>query len=70
MLVAESAATRKGLKMLKDSGASKEFMKDSKKRLLNAYGTYATTTAANLGISELGRYNGREDAKKDGKEEK
>jgi hypothetical protein len=42
VLVAEGAASLKGLKMMKNVGASKELMRQSRKALGNAYGTYLT----------------------------
>ena len=40
-LIAEGAASRKGLKYLKEAGASKETMKNARKTLGHAFGTYA-----------------------------
>ena len=58
-LVAEGMASRKGLKILKKSGASKEFLNKSKKNLAKAWGTYATSTAASAGAGEVGRVAGK-----------
>lgn len=41
MLIQEGAASRKGLKLLKESGASKELIKESKRNMKHAFGTYA-----------------------------
>lgn len=41
LLVAEGKASLNGLRRMKESGASKELMKQSKKRLASAWGTYA-----------------------------
>lgn len=49
-LVSEAAASKKGLKLLKKAGASKELMKASKKNLGAAFGTYATAAAIKSGI--------------------
>lgn len=54
-LVSEAAASRKGLKMLKESGASKEMMKKSNKALGHAFGTYAALNAANVGVGLLSK---------------
>lgn len=58
-LVAEGMASRKGLKILKQSGASKEYLKKSRKNLARAWGTYATSTAASAGSGEVGRVAGK-----------
>ena len=57
LLVAEGAASRKGLKMLKEAGASKESMKKARKTLGHAFGTYVgaatkpmLTTAGGTGV--------------------
>ena len=59
LLIAEGAASKKGLKLLKKAGASKELLKDSKKNLLKAHGTYTTSVGVNAGIGELGRAAGK-----------
>lgn len=41
-LISEAAASRKGMKYLKESGASKDTLKQSRKVLGNAFGTYAS----------------------------
>lgn len=41
LLVAEGSASLKGLRMMKKAGASKELMKQARKRLGAAWGTYA-----------------------------
>lgn len=46
LLAAEGSASIKGLKMLKESGASKEFMNSSKKNLGKAWGTYGLKMGA------------------------
>lgn len=42
MLIREAAASRKGMKYLKESGASKDTLRQSRKILGNAFGTYAS----------------------------
>lgn len=69
MLVAEAAASRKGLKMMKEAGASKELMKQSKKRLGSAFGTYASMSALNGVAGVSGRLAGKGYAKRKKKEE-
>lgn len=55
VLVSEGLASRKGLKFLKNSGASKELRKAAKKELTGAWGTYAGLSATSAGIGELSR---------------
>lgn len=50
MLISEAAASRHGIKSLKESGASKQYLKESKKNLGIAFGTYATKALAGSGI--------------------
>ena len=52
-MVSEALATKHGLKLLKKSGASKELMKSSKKRLGKALGTYGLGAALSIGSGEL-----------------
>ena len=59
MLISEAAASRKGLKLLKQAGASKEAMKVAKKSLGNAHGTYASLAAGNIVAGEGGRLVGK-----------
>ena len=59
ILVAEGAASREGLKLLKKAGASKELLRDSKKNLLKSHGTYTSNVAINVGAGELGRAAGK-----------
>lgn len=42
MLIREASASRKGMKYLRESGASKDTLKQSRKILGNAFGTYAS----------------------------
>ena len=46
VLVAEGAASRHGIKLLKEAGASKEAIKAAKKNLGKAWGTYAAIGSA------------------------
>ena len=70
MLIAEGAATGKGLKFLKQAGASKGAMKTARKSLGNAYGTYASLAAGNVVAGEGGRLVGKAVGKKRYKKEK
>ena len=63
LLIAEGAASLKGLKMMKEAGASKELLKQSKKRLGNAWGTYAAGSLKPLFASGAGGMAGRALAK-------
>ena len=55
VLVSEGLASRKGLKFLKNSGASRELRRAARKELTGAWGTYAGASAINAGIGELSR---------------
>lgn len=70
MLIAEGAATGKGLKFLKQAGASKRAMKTARKSLGSAYGTYASLAAGNVVAGEGGRLVGKAVGKKRYKKEK
>lgn len=59
LLISEAAASKKGLEMLKKSGASKELMKDSKKLLGVNYGTYLAHAGKNVASGEVGRRIGK-----------
>lgn len=59
MLVAEAAASRKGIKMMKSAGANKELLNASKRRLGAAWGTYAGLASANVGLGQASRYAGK-----------
>ena len=63
-LVAEAAASRHGIKSLKRHGASKGLIKESKKKLATAFGTYATLGAMNSGIGELSKHKAYKKEKK------
>lgn len=54
-LVAEAAASRKGLKMMKSAGASKKMISQAKKDLGAAWVTYGSRGVMNAGIGELSR---------------
>lgn len=53
VLIAEAAASRKGLKMMKKAGASKELLKSARKDLGNAWLTYAGQASKPV-VTELG----------------
>lgn len=54
-LAAEALASRKGLKLMKSSGASKKLLKTAKKELTSAWGTYGSLAAVNAGTGEISR---------------
>lgn len=54
-LISEGAASKYGYNILKKAGASKKYLKGSKKNLVTAFGTYAGLAVANAGTSELAR---------------
>lgn len=54
-LAAEALASRKGLKLMKSSGASKKLLRTAKKELTSAWGTYGALAATNTGIGEASR---------------
>lgn len=64
MLVAEAAASKKGLNIMKSHGANKELLKASKKRLGSAWGTYAGLSASNAAIGEFSRQVGKSKERK------
>ena len=64
MLVAEAAASKKGLNLMKSHGANKELLKASKKRLGSAWGTYAGLSASNAAIGEFSRQVGKSKERK------
>lgn len=79
LLVAEGSASLKGLKLLKKAGASKAAMKESRKLLGKAWGTYAGKAAKPILSGQLGREAGKlagnvyykfKDKKKENKDEK
>lgn len=65
MLISEAAASRQGIKALKKAGASKKLIKESKKRLGSAFGTYASTAGINTGVGYLGRASGRKSVREE-----
>lgn len=58
-LVSEALASKRGLKELKDAGASAEYLKSAKKNLATAYSTYTVPLLRNVGAGLLGRVAGR-----------
>ena len=64
LLITEASATGKGLKMLKNAGASKESMKQAKKALGAAYGTYALRAGGSIASGYAGRLIGKAVGKK------
>lgn len=69
-LVSEAAASKYGYNVLKKAGASKKYLKESKKNLATAFGTYATMAAANAGLGELARGRAYKKRKKELEKEK
>ena len=59
LLVAEGKASLNGLRKMKKSGASKELMKQSKKRLASAWGTYAGQASKSVFAGGAGELAGR-----------
>lgn len=55
MLISEAAASRKGLQLLKNAGASKESLAAAKKNLTNAWKTYGGVTLASTAVGEGSR---------------
>ena len=55
VLISEGMASKHGIKLLKESGAGKEAIKEAKKRLGKAFGTYATGALSAVGLGELSR---------------
>lgn len=59
LLIGEGKASLNGLRAMKKAGASKELMKQSRKRLLGAWGTYAGHASKNVfvgaGAREIGK---------------
>lgn len=53
--ISEGMATRRGIKMLREAGASKEYIKHTKKQLGKAQLSYAGIPLVFAGLSELGR---------------
>ena len=53
-LIQEAAASRKGLKYLKEAGASKETLKDSRKLLRHAYATYVGASIKPIALEGAG----------------
>lgn len=58
-LIKEGGASLRGLKLLKKAGASESYLKSSKKRLGNAFSTYAIGHSLPVISSEVGYQSGR-----------
>ena len=58
-MIKEAEASRQGLKMLKEAGASKKFMRRSAKNLAMAHGTYGSGLIYPLAIAYGGRQAGK-----------
>ena len=59
LFIAEGAASKKGLKLLKESGASDALIKDAKRRLGAAYSSYLAKAGKNALSGEFGRVIGK-----------
>lgn len=59
VLVSEGLASKKGIELLKKSGASKELVNEAKKKLIAAGGTYAAQTGGKVVSSEAARLVGK-----------
>jgi hypothetical protein len=58
-LIAEGSASVKGLKMMKEAGASKELINDAKGDLASAFGTYAAHAVLPVAAGYAGRLVGK-----------
>lgn len=58
-LISESVASRHGLKLLKNAGASKGFMRSAKTNMALAGSTYLAGTLSGAATGEIGRHYGR-----------
>lgn len=68
MLVSEGLASKKGIELLKKSGASKELINEAKKKLALAGSTYVAKAGRDAVLSETGRLVGKGWAKHKNKE--
>lgn len=59
MLLEEADASRRGIKMLKASGMKGKNLKDAKKSMAYALGTYAIRPAAQIAMTGVGRVAGK-----------
>ena len=59
ILISEAAASTRGHRMLRNSGASEELLKEAKRTLGKAWGTYGLRAAAPVVTSEGGRLAGK-----------
>lgn len=59
MLISEAAASKKGIDLLKKSGASKKLVSKSKQRLGAAYSTYLARATKDTIKGEVGRHVGK-----------
>lgn len=53
-LIAEASASRKGMKYLKEAGASKEILRNSRRQLGHSFGTYASMAGIPLALEAGG----------------
>lgn len=58
-LIQEAEASRQGLKIMKEAGASKKFLRKSAKRLAVAHGTYGSSLIYPLAVAYGGRQAGK-----------
>lgn len=59
LLIAEGKASANGIRNMKKLGASKKLLKESKRNLANAWGSYASCAAAPIVSGEVGRLAGK-----------
>lgn len=69
-LVSEVAASHKGLKMLKEAGATKKDLRAARKNLAGAALTYGTLAAVNAGLGGISKHVAYKTAKKEEGKEK
>lgn len=59
MVASEAAASKRGIKLLKEAGASKEYLKKARKNLRTAGGSYRSAVVFGGGVNALGRGIGK-----------
>lgn len=58
-LINEAVASRKGYKVLKDAGATKDQLKNARNTMIGAYGSYASKTIGDVGVGLVSRGLGK-----------
>lgn len=59
ILINEAVASRKGYKVLKDAGATKDQLKNARNTMIGAYGSYASRTIGDVGVGLVSRGVGK-----------